>query len=80
MSLLSKRVRKSNWNNELCSKIRSYLANPKGLDKSNAYLKGLKVKNRLLMKGNWLWIANKSQLQLEVIKKIHNQPAVGHPS
>ena len=47
-------VIKSNQNNELCSKIRSYLTNPKGLKKPEVYLKGLRVKNRLLMKGNWL--------------------------
>ena len=51
-SLLPERVMESNQNNELCNKICSYLANPKGLKKPNTYLKGLKVENRLLMKGN----------------------------
>ena len=80
MSPLLKRVIESNQNNELCSKIRSYLTNPKRLEKPQIYLKGLKVENRLLMKRNWLWVANKNQLQLKVIKEIHNQPAVGHSS
>ena len=68
----------SNWNNKLCSKIRLYLANPKGLEKPEVYLKGLRVKNRLLMKGNRLWVANKDQLQLKVVKEICDQPVVGH--
>ena len=72
-------VIESNQNNELCSKICLYLANPKGLEKPEVYLKGLRVENRLLMKGNRLWVANEDQLQLKVIKEIHDQPAVGHP-
>ena len=54
MSPLPEQVMESNQNNKLCSKIRSYLANPKGLDKPDAYLKGLRVENRLLMKRKWL--------------------------
>ena len=53
-ALLPKWVMESNQINELCNKICLYLANPKGLDKLDAYLKGLKVENRLLIKGNWL--------------------------
>ena len=78
-SPLSKRVIESNQINELCNKIRLYLTNLKGLDKPDAYLKGLRVENSLLMKGNQLWVADKNQLQLEVIKEIHDQLAVGHP-
>ena len=77
-SPLPERVIEFNWVNKLCSEIRSYLANPKRLDKPDAYLKGLRVENGLLMKGNQLWVANESQLQLEIIKKSHNQLAVGH--
>ena len=65
-------VMESNWNNKLCSKICLYLANPKELEKLNAYLKGMRMENGLLIKGNRLWAANKGQLQLEVIKKIHD--------
>ena len=79
MSPLPERVIESNQNNEFCSKIRSYFANLKRLKKSEVYLKGLRVENGLLMKGNQLWVANESQLQLEVIKETHNQLAVGHP-
>ena len=78
-SPLPERVMESNQNNELCSKIRSYFANPKELEKSEVYLKGLRVENGLLMKGNWLWVTDEDQLQLKVVKKIHNQPAVGYP-
>ena len=77
-SPLPEQVIESNQKNELCNKICSYLTNPKGLEKSEVYLKSLRVENRLLMKENWLWVTNKDQLQLKVIKKIHNQPAVGH--
>ena len=62
----------SNRNNELCSEICLYLANPKELDKPDAYLKDLRVENKLLMKRNRLWVTNKGQLQLEIIKKIHD--------
>ena len=78
-STLPEQVTESNQNNKLCNKIRSYFANQKGLKKPEAYFKGLRVENRLLMKGNWLWVAKEGHLQLEVIKKIYDQPAVGHP-
>ena len=51
---LPEQVIEFNQNNKLCSKIHSYLANPKGLEKPEIYLKGLRIENRLLMKGNWL--------------------------
>ena len=78
-STLPEQVMEFNQNNKLCSKIRLYLANPKGLDKPKVYLKSLRVENELLMKGSWLWVADKGQLQLEFIKEIHDQSAVGHP-
>ena len=76
MSTLPEWVMESNQNNKLCNKICSYLANPKGLEKPEAYLKGLRIENGLLMKRNWLWVAKEGHLQLKVIKEIHNQPAV----
>ena len=78
-STLPERVTESNRNNELCNKIRLYLANQKGLEKLEAYFKDLRVENRLLMKGNRLWVAEEGYLQLKVIKEIHDQPAVGYP-
>ena len=54
MSTLPEQVTESNRNNKLCNKIYSYFANPKGLEKPEAYLKGLRVENRLLMKENRL--------------------------
>ena len=80
MSILPERVTESNQNNKFCNKIHLYLANPKGLEKPKVYLKGLRMENGLLMKENWLWVANKGQLQLEVIKKTYDQSAIGHPS
>ena len=76
---LPKRVMECNRNNELCSKIHSYLANSKGLEKPEVYLKSLRVENGLLIKENRLWVANEDQLQLKVVEKIHDQLAVGHP-
>ena len=67
-----------NQNNELCSEICLYFANPKGLEKSEVYLKDLRVENGLLMKENRLWVADEDQLQLKVVKEIHDQPAVGY--
>ena len=76
---LPEQIVKFNRNNKLCSKICLYLADPKGLDRPEAYLKSLRVENKLLMKRNQLWVADKGRLQLEVIKEIHDQPAVIHP-
>ena len=78
-SIQPERVMESNRNNELCNKICSYFANQKELEKPEAYFKGLRVENGLLMKGNWLSVAKEGHLQLKVIKEIHDQPAVGHP-
>ena len=79
-STLPERIMESNQNNELCNEICSYFANQKRLEKLEAYLKGLRVETGLLIKGNRLWVTKKGHLQLEVIKEIHDQPAVGHPS
>ena len=78
-SSLPEWVMEFNQNNELCSKICLYFANLEGLEKSEVYLKGLRVENRLLIKRNRLWVTDKNQLQLKVIKKIHDQLAVEHP-
>ena len=53
-STLPEWVMESNQNNKFCNKSRAYFANPKGLGKLEAYLKGLRVENGLLMKENWL--------------------------
>ena len=79
ISTLPEQVTESNQNNKLCNKICLYLTNLKGLEKPETYLKGLRVENGLLMKGNWLWVAKKDHLQFKVIKEIHDQLAVGHP-
>ena len=51
-SPLPEQVIEFNWINKLYNKICLYFANPKGLDKPNTYLKGLRVENRLLIQGN----------------------------
>lgn len=42
-------------------------------------LKGCRVSKSLLMKGNQLWVPDNEDLWLRVIKKIYDQPVVGHP-
>ena len=61
-STLPEQVTESNRNNKLCNKIRLYFANQKGLEKLEAYLKGLRVENGLLMKENQLWVAKEGHL------------------
>ena len=51
---LSKKVAKSNCENELCKEIHQYLANPNSLEKLNTICKDLKVDNRLFLKENKL--------------------------
>ena len=71
-SILPEQVTEFNQNNKLCNEIHSYFANQKRLEKPEAYLKGLRVENGLLMKKNWLWVAEEGHLQLEVIKEIYD--------
>ena len=59
-SPLPEQVMEFNQNNKLCSKIRSYFANLKRLDKPDTYLKSLRVENRLLMKRKQLWVTNEN--------------------
>lgn len=49
-------------------------AKPKGIK-----LKGCKVNKSLLMKENQLCVLDHEGLRLEILKKIHNQLAIGYP-
>ena len=75
--MLAERVSSANRKDELCKEIRAYLANPEEVTKPDVYIKDLKAQNGLLFKGGELWVP--AELQLAVIKEIHDQPAVGHP-
>ena len=74
---LPKRVKKLNRNDVLFSEICEYLANPADHNRpTDIYLRGSKAANGLLYKDNKLWVAN--DLRLDVIREVHDQPAVGH--
>ena len=73
---LPDRVKKSNRADVLFTEIREYLADPKTHDRPAVYLRGSIATNGLLYKENKLWVAD--DLRLDVIREIHDQPAVGH--
>ena len=73
---LPEQVKESNRNDVLFTEVREYLANPVEHDRPTVYLRGSRVENRLLYKDNKLWVAK--DLRLDVIRKVHDQPAVGH--
>ena len=73
---LPDRVKELNQSNVLFLKIREYLANPENHDRPNVYLRGSRAANGLLYKDNKLWVAD--DLRLDVIREVHDQPAVGH--
>ena len=74
---LPDQVKESNQNNSLFTKICEYLANPMDHDRlTDVYLRGSRAANGLLYKDNKLWVTD--DLRLDVIREVHDQPAVGH--
>ena len=73
---LPDRVKEANRRDALFTEVREYLANPVEHDQSTVYLWGSQVENGLLYKDNKLWVAK--DLRLDVIREVHDQPAVGH--
>ena len=73
---LPDQVKESNRTNVLFTEVREYLANLSDQDRPNVYLRGSRAENGLLYKENKLWVAK--DLRLDVIKEVHDQPAVGH--
>ena len=74
---LPDRVKEANQNDVLFTEIREYLANPVDHDRpTDVYLRGSRAANGLLYKDNKLWVAD--DLRLDVIREVHDQPAVGH--
>ena len=79
---LPKEVKDANQADDLCTQICAYLKAPSKREKLTVYVNSCKVSNSLLMKKNCLWVleGKDSRLWLRVIKKMHDQSAVGHPS
>ena len=74
---LPERVKESNQKDVLFSEIREYLASPMDhVRLTDVYLRGSRAANGLLYKDNKLWVAD--DLRLDVIREVHDQPAVGH--
>ena len=73
---LPDQVKRSNQSNVLFSEVRKYLANPEDHERPTVYFWGSRVENGLLSKDSKLWVTK--DLQLDVIQKVHNQPAVRH--
>ena len=69
-------MKESNRTNVLFKEICKYLANPKDHDRPNVYLRSSQAENGLLYKNNKLWVTK--DLRLDIIQKVHDQPAVGH--
>ena len=78
-SILSKEASKANQKNNSYSSIHIHLEDfTKHAKPESVKLKGCRVSKGLLMKRNQLYVSDDKDLQLRVIKEIHNQPAVGH--
>ena len=70
-------MKELNQKDVLFTEIREYLTSLMDHNQpTNICLCSSKAANSLLYKDNKLWIAN--DLHLDVIQKIHDQPAVGH--
>ena len=79
-SILLKQVINANQKDNLFTNICAYLKDPTMHAKSeDVKLKGCRVSKDLLIKENQLWVSDHKDLRLEILKKIHNQPAVSHP-
>lgn len=74
---LDERVKKANRTDDQCKKIRAYLLEPEKNEKPALHLQSCKAENDLLYKEKRLWVPG--DLQLDVVREIHDQPAVGHP-
>ena len=73
---LPDRVKEANRRDALFTEVCKYLANPVEHDRPTVYLRGSRAENGLLYKDNKLWVAK--NLRLDVIREVHDQPAVGH--
>ena len=69
-------VKKANRRDALFTEVREYLANLVEHNRPTVYLRGSRVENGLLYKDNKLWVTK--DLRLDVIREVHDQPAVRH--
>ena len=78
-STLPEKIMEANRADELCIQIRAYLEAPSEQAKPTVHLNSCRISNGLLMKEDRLWVPEGEDLRLELIKEVHDQPAVGHP-
>lgn len=77
--ILSEKIVRANQKNKFFTQICTYLNNPtKETKLEKVCWADYIVKNSLLKRNAKLWIPEENQLWLKIIKKIHNQIAVGH--
>lgn len=74
---LNKQVKKANCVDDQCKKIQVYLLESEKHEKPALHLQSCKAENSLLYKEKRLWVPE--DLQLDVIKEIHDQLVVSHP-
>ena len=80
-STLLEKIMEANRANELCIRICAYLKALSKQARPTTHLNSCRVSNSLLMKADQLWVPKgEKHLKMQVIKKTHNQPAVGHSS
>ena len=63
----------------LCTQICAYLKALGKIAKPTVHVNSCRISNGLLIKTDCLWILEGEQLRLNIIKKVHDQSAVGHP-
>ena len=78
-STLPEEIQDANRADKLCIRIRAYLEAPSKRAKPTVHLNSCRISNGLLMKKDRLWVPEKEDLRLKLIKEVHDQPAVGHP-
>ena len=79
-SMLPEKMQNANLNDNLCIQICIYLEASKARARPTVYVNSCKINNSLLIKADYLQMpeSKNSQLRLEIIKKMHDQPAVDH--
>ena len=75
-----KEMQNANLNDNLCTQICAYLEAPREKTRPIIHMNSFRISNGLLMKADCLWMpeGKDKQLRLKMIKKMHDQHAVGH--
>ena len=82
VSTLPEEIQSANRADELYTQIRAYLEAPSERARPATHLNSCRVSsNGLLMKADQIWMPEREdkQLRMQVIREVHDQPAVGHP-